>query len=329
MALFTIKPLDSPLAKAVAAPIHGPTVEVHLADSSYLPAGERQRKPTHCVLTPQFVNEAERIHNLTVYEDDVWILSFPKCGTTWTQEMVWLVSHDLDYKTAAEVNLLDRSIFLEFSAFVLNFPGDTIAEVEKANRPRHIQCHLPIALLPKQIWTVRPRLIYCARNPKDATVSFFHHHRHLHGYQGSMQDFLDGILTDQVLFGPQIPHTLDIWNVRQEMNILFIHFEDMKKNMPDVLRRVCKYFNKSYTDQQLAELEKHLSFDVMKTNKSANNSCVLELVESLSGKKVENFQFMRKGKVGAHSEELSPEYIAKLNEYTEKGLFGSDFRFKA
>lgn len=327
--MFKTKPLESALAKAVVAPLNGPTVEVHLAESSYLPVGEKPRKPTHCVLTPKFAHEAERIHKLTVYEDDVWILSFPKCGTTWTQEMVWLVSHDLDYKTASEVNLLDRSIFLEFSTIIVNFPGDTIDEVDKASRPRHIQCHLPMALLPKQIWTVRPKLIYCARNPYDATVSYFHHHRHLHGYQGSMHDFLEGILSEQVLFNPQIPHTLDFWNIRREMNILFIHFEDMKTNMPEVLRRVCTYFNKSYTEQQLKELEKHLSFEVMRNNKSANNSCVLELVESLSGKKVEDFQFMRKGQVGAHREEMPAEFIAKLNEYTEKYLRETDFRFKA
>ncbi|XP_049544061.1 luciferin sulfotransferase-like [Anopheles darlingi] len=327
--MFTSKPMDSPIAKAVLAPMHGPTIEIHLNDHSELPAVvTRSRKPTHCVLTPQYLQSAERIRNLTVYEDDVWILSFPKCGTTWTQEMVWLVSHDLDYATAAEVNLLERSIFLEFSAFVLNFPGDTIKQVEDAPRPRHIQCHLPLALLPRQIWTIRPRLIYCARNPKDATVSFYHHYRHIHGYQGSKEDFLEAMLADQVLFGPQIPHTLDFWTVRQEMNILFIHFEDMKLDMKSVLRRVCKYFGKSYTDDQLSELERHLSFDVMKNNKSANNSCVLELVEGLSGKKVEDFQFMRKGKIGSHQEELSGEYVSRLDHQIETHLAGSDFRFK-
>ncbi|XP_052873038.1 luciferin sulfotransferase-like [Anopheles cruzii] len=323
--MFVTKPLNSSVATAVEAPMHGPTVEVHLSDHSDLPIGTRT--PTHSVLTPQYLKSAERIRNLPVYEDDVWVLSYPKCGTTWTQEMVWLVSHELDYKTASDVNLLDRSIFLEFSTFVLNYPGDTIHQVEEASRPRHIQCHLPMALLPKQIWTVRPRLVYCARNPKDATVSFYHHYRHIHGYEGTMDAFLEAILTDQVLFGPQIPHTLDFWAIRREMNILFVHFEDMKTNMSGVLRRVCRYFAKSYTDQQLIELEKHLSFDVMKNNKSANNSCVLELAESLSGKKVENFQFMRKGQIGSYREELSAEYIARLDTYIERHLADSDFHF--
>jgi sulfotransferase len=56
---------------------------------------------------------AERIKRLTVYEDDTWIVTFPKCGTTWAQEMIWLVNNDLDYATARQVNLNDRYPFLE------------------------------------------------------------------------------------------------------------------------------------------------------------------------------------------------------------------------
>ena len=28
-------------------------------------------------------------------EDDIWILSYPKCGTTWAIETVWLVMNDV------------------------------------------------------------------------------------------------------------------------------------------------------------------------------------------------------------------------------------------
>ena len=28
---------------------------------------------------------AEKIYNFEVKEDDIWIVTFPKCGTTWTQ----------------------------------------------------------------------------------------------------------------------------------------------------------------------------------------------------------------------------------------------------
>ena len=69
-------------------------------------------------------------------EDDVWIASFPKCGTTWTQviltnhensykaifqsysfvkEMVWNIMHGVDLEEAKATNLEERVAY-----FVLN-----------------------------------------------------------------------------------------------------------------------------------------------------------------------------------------------------------------
>lgn len=61
----------------------------------------------------KFIPMYEEIKNMEVYEDDVWILSSPKCGTTWTQEMSWLINNNLDYEGAAKTNLIYRFPFLE------------------------------------------------------------------------------------------------------------------------------------------------------------------------------------------------------------------------
>ena len=39
------------------------------------------------LLLPQVFSEkyAVKIYNMEVYEDDIWIVTYPKCGTTWTQ----------------------------------------------------------------------------------------------------------------------------------------------------------------------------------------------------------------------------------------------------
>uniref|UniRef100_A0A182N2Z9 Sulfotransferase domain-containing protein n=1 Tax=Anopheles dirus TaxID=7168 RepID=A0A182N2Z9_9DIPT len=328
--MFTYKPLTSEQAKSVQVAVNGPLVEVHLTDTSNLPKGDGSRKgpPAYCVLNENYKAFAERIHNFTVYEDDLWIVTAPKCGTTWTQEMVWLLDNDLDYRKASETNLIHRSIFLEFCTLVPGFDKDTVSLVEQMKRPRHIKSHLPMALLPKQLWTVRPRIVYCARNPKDMVTSFYHHYRHIQGYMGTREAFLDAILKDLVMFQPQIPHTLDFWSLRDEPNVLFIHFEEMKRNMPEVLKRASQFLGKSYTTEQLKHLEKHLSFDVMSKNDSANNSLLVDMMKSLSVTNAhDNFRFMRKGQVGSHRQELSPEYIEQLNAYIEHNLKGTNFKF--
>lgn len=329
--MFTFKQLTSELAQAVQVPCNGPLIEVHLNDQSDLPTGDGTRKEAaYCVLNDNYKASAERIRNLTVYEDDLWIVTAPKCGTTWTQEMMWLLDHNLDYKTAAEVNLIARTIFLEFCTLVPQLEEDTISAVERMDRPRHIKSHLPMALLPKQLWTVRPRIVYCARNPKDMVTSFYHHYCHLHGYTGTKEAFLEAILHDQVMFQPQIPHTLDFWSIRNEPNVLFIHFEEMKRNMAAVLDQASRFLGKSYTKEQLTKLEHHLSFDVMKNNNAANHTILLDKMQALNGRddvKTSGFRFMRKGKIGSHREELTAEYIVRLEAYIERQLQGTDFRF--
>mgnify|MGYP006358466859 CR=1 FL=1 len=53
------------------------------------------------------------VKKMKIYPDDVWIVAFMKCGTTWTQEMAWMINSNLDYKMAARVKLEDRFPQLE------------------------------------------------------------------------------------------------------------------------------------------------------------------------------------------------------------------------
>jgi hypothetical protein len=41
-----------------------------------------------CILPEKVKETLERIKLMKVYEDDIWIITNPKCGTTWTQELV-------------------------------------------------------------------------------------------------------------------------------------------------------------------------------------------------------------------------------------------------
>lgn len=55
----------------------------------------------------------QKVHELEVYEDDVWLVTLPKCGTTWMQELLWLVMNNFDFETALKTDLELRSPFME------------------------------------------------------------------------------------------------------------------------------------------------------------------------------------------------------------------------
>jgi len=75
---------------------------------------EQCMKFCNTVLPPKHEQFLEQIRNLTIYEDDIWVISYPKCGTTWTQEAVWQICNNVHTKSLkANESLRTRFPFLE------------------------------------------------------------------------------------------------------------------------------------------------------------------------------------------------------------------------
>lgn len=53
------------------------------------------------------------VKDFKVRDDDIWILTYPKTGTTFSSEMIWLLASDLDYEEAANVKLVCRLTHIE------------------------------------------------------------------------------------------------------------------------------------------------------------------------------------------------------------------------
>lgn len=103
---FTITPIESDLGTPGSAAF----VEVQLNDLTDYPL---DTPPARAIVSAKYQSYAQQVRDFQVYEDDVWIVTFPKCGTTWTQEMVWLIDNALDYQTARNISINTRSVFLE------------------------------------------------------------------------------------------------------------------------------------------------------------------------------------------------------------------------
>jgi len=71
--------------------------------------------PDQLIIPRKYVELGESIRQLPIYEDDVWMVSYPRTGSTWAQEMVWLLGHQLDYEAAKQL-LTQRSPMIELSA---------------------------------------------------------------------------------------------------------------------------------------------------------------------------------------------------------------------
>lgn len=100
--------------------------------------------------------------------------------------------------------------------------------------------------------------------------------------------------------------------------------------MKSTLKRVCAFFNKSYSDEQLDTLAQHLSFDSMKDNKEVNYSFFTERVLEVSNRKDKltdsNYKFMRRGEAEGWKKELDPELAQELDEWTNRKVVDPEDR---
>ncbi|KAJ7336540.1 aryl sulfotransferase [Desmophyllum pertusum] len=69
------------------------------------------------------------------------------------------------------------------------------------------------------------------RNPKDTAVSFYHHYHFIPAIKDptSWETFFDQFIKGEVSYGLWFDHVLSWWEHRDDPNILFVKYEDLKE----------------------------------------------------------------------------------------------------
>ncbi|XP_044742946.1 luciferin sulfotransferase-like [Chrysoperla carnea] len=270
------------------------------------------------VLPQYYMEFMDEIENFEVYDTDVFVVTHPKTGITWAQEMVWCIGHNLE---CSNVEIYRRFPFLEVTSLFdtrdcpelfgenaeSDFFNNSLEYVRNLPRPRYIKTHLPWDLLPKQIRTGerKPKIIYVYRNPKDTSVSYYHHCQSGEGYSGDFNIFIDLFLSGRLAYGPFPAHVLSMMEQKDRENVLIIKYEEMKSDLRAVIKQVMEFLSKNYSDEEISKLEKHLSFESMKNNKAVNYG------QDFGG------NFMRAGIIGSYKAVMTPELISRFDKWIE------------
>lgn len=147
-----------------------------------------------------------------------------------------------------------------------------IEETSRDTKRRGIKTHLPLNLIPREVTTKEPHIIYVVRNPKDAAISFYHHHKHLTGFTGSLADFLDDFLAGAPVTGSFFSHVDEYLRLAKERpsNMLVITYEDIVADMTMVVQRVAEFINVPLSGVEVEAMSKYLQFDQMKLRENSN-----------------------------------------------------------
>ncbi|CRL04054.1 CLUMA_CG017167, isoform A, partial [Clunio marinus] len=267
--------------------------------------------------TERYKDFAATIYNFEVRPSDVWISTFPRSGTTWISEAIWLICNDFDFESAKKINLDDRFRFIEFHTIPPEEVKDGMYEELAAETSRRfIKTHLPFELMPRKINEVGAKVVYVARNPKDAAVSYFHfQHTKIFGYKKDFPLYADYFMNDLVLSAPHSKHVVSGWNRRNDPNVHFMFYEDMKNNTKTTLEQLAEFLEKSISDENMEKMIEHLNIDNIKSNPAVNFSAREKSFVTQNEEK--NWEFIRRGKVGGNPE-MTREIEEKFDSLIKK-----------
>lgn len=160
-------------------------------------------------------------------------------------------------------------------------PHDPIPAMK---RPRVFKTHLPVHMLPDQVWTEKPKIIYISRDVKDVVVSFYHLYIDFYHATISREDFYKAFMQDRVQYAvsmwivlefhlklfftqPFREHRLDFWKMKDYDNVLFITFEELVGDTEKCIRKICDFLGKTITAENMQQLKEHIKLDSMKSEK--------------------------------------------------------------
>jgi hypothetical protein len=213
--------------------------------------------------------------------------------------------------------------------------GNSVDYVDQMADRRFVKTHLPWHLLPDQLREhENAKIIYTMRNPKDLAVSFYHYCLLTHRINCTFDEYIDAFLEDNWAYGSVSKHMLEYFNRRNNPNVLIVKYEDMKKDLPSVIRKCAEHIkiDRPLTEDDVDKICEYVKFEKMEKNTSVNlealifrDPVVKENVDMNSYNKV---KFIRKGQVGDWQNYLSPDMNQKFDKWIAENFNGTDMTFE-
>ncbi|XP_012385551.1 amine sulfotransferase-like [Dasypus novemcinctus] len=235
------------------------------------------------------IDQLENADDFEIRDDDVFIITYPKSGTIWTQQILSLIYFEEHRNKTENVVTMDRAPFFEYNIHKLDF--------SKISSPRIFTSHLPYYLVPKGLKNKKAKVIYIYRNPKDVLISYFHFTNLVVKLQATknLEQFMNRFLDGKVIGSLWFDHIRGWYEHKHDFNIMFMKYEDMKKDLRSSVVKICSFLEKELNEEELDSVVKQATFRNMKSDPQANYDHIIK--EEIGTRTNDGF-FMRKGTIG-------------------------------
>ncbi|XP_005415173.1 PREDICTED: sulfotransferase family cytosolic 2B member 1-like [Chinchilla lanigera] len=256
---------------------------------------------------PGFMHTQESLRTACGFQfqdTDVLLVTFPKSGTTWMQQVLSLILCKGHLWPIHNVPNWERAPWLEQNSFV-----KLLGNLDPS-QPRLLTSHLGAEALGPALLHSKARVVYMARNPKDVLVSFYYFHKLAKFLPdpSSFEDFVAEFLEGTGFFGSWFEHVKGWLGLEPDLNMLFVTYEELHQAPRATLQKLSDFLGYPLGPEEEDFVLEHCSFPFMSQSSVVNYSLVpKEVMDPSQGR------FLRKGVMGDWKEHFSPEQNEKFN----------------
>jgi len=266
---------------------------------------------------------------VTVYPDDVFLVSYPRSGNTWTR---FLLGNLISQKTPVTFSNIESRIP------EIYFNPDR--ELRALPRPRMLKSH-------ECFQPQYPHVIYIVRDPRDVAISFYHHNVKARNIPDDypMTSFVPRFIEGEFdrKFGSWRDSVLSWTSVRGESpNFMMLRYEEMKRDTAGALLQVVDFLQRCSfrkidssskalqravdlsSPERMRALEKEEAGNWVLTKRTRSDKPFVrtakaggwksqlapesvELIESAWGELMQSLGYELSSRKGSSAEELSPQ----------------------
>ena len=231
--------------------------------------------------------------SLLILPDDIFLVSFPKSGNTWTRFLLANLRFPEQPATWANIDRL-----------IPDPTGTTKKDFDRMPRPRIIKSH--------ECFDPRyPRVVYIVRDPRDVVVSQYHYHRKIRKIEDDspiekfVMRFLAGETCPHGSWGQNISTWL--FTSAGDPRFLLLRYEDMVTDPARELAKVVAFLNMSVSPEQIVQAVERSSADRMRKLERAQTD-----LQGLTKGSRKDLSFVRAAGSGGWRSDLPAPMVAKI-----------------